>query len=238
LATPSGGYFIGDKRVPSVTTILSFGLAGFSKDALLKWAWTEGVEGRDFRETRDKAATAGTIAHSMIEAFLNGDEHDCTDYPPEQVAEATQAFGAFQDWHREHAIEIVEQEVQLVSAQHKFGGCFDALGSVNGVPTLLDWKTSKGLYPTYVCQVAAYYVLITEHRPRHLWPQQAVILRVGKDGQFRVVTLTKQQLSQGWDVFQHALAIYRARWDLEAMVKPPKEPRASIVLPSVNGVPA
>jgi hypothetical protein len=238
LATPTGGYYIGTERVPSVTTILGIGLGGYSKDALMAWAHREGLEGRDYKATRDKAASVGTIAHAGIEAFLNGGGINWDEHPDELTAEALQSFAAFQDWHREHAIEIVEQEVQLVSTRYRFGGCFDAIGTLNGVPTLFDWKSSSGVYASYVCQVAAYYVLITEHRPRHLWPQQAVILRVGKDGQFRVVTLTKQQLSQGWDVFQHALAIYRARWDLEAMVKPPKEPRASIVLPSVNGVPA
>jgi hypothetical protein len=206
------------------------------------WAHREGLAGRDYKATRDKAATAGTIAHAMIERFLNGgDPHDHDSELPltdELVAQAEQSFSAFLAWHQQHDIEIHEQEFQLVSARHKFGGCPDARGLIDGTLAIFDWKSSSGVYASYVCQVAAYYVLITEHRPRHLWPQQAVILRVGKDGQFRVVTLTKQQLSQGWTVFQHALAIYRARWDLEAMVKPPKEPRASIVLPSVNGVPA
>jgi len=235
LATPTGGYFIDGQRVPSVTTILGIGLGGYSKDPLMKWAWEEGKAGRDFRETRDKAATAGTIAHSCIEAFLNGETHDCSGYPTEQVDEAMRALSAFEDWHRGHDIVINHQEVQLVSQTHRYGGCFDALGSIDGVNTIFDWKSSSGLYASYVCQVAAYYVLITEHWDRFQWPDQAVILRVGKDGQFRVVTLDKKQLSQGWDVFRHALAIYRARWDLEAMVKPPKAERASILLPSLKG---
>ena len=42
-------------RVPSVTTVISrFKEAG----ALMYWAWNEGKEGRDYRETRDAAADA------------------------------------------------------------------------------------------------------------------------------------------------------------------------------------
>src|SRR5262245_51951473 len=55
------------RRLPSVTTILSrFKDSG----ALIHWAWSEGIEGRDYRETRSKAAVAGSLAHQMVEARL------------------------------------------------------------------------------------------------------------------------------------------------------------------------
>ena len=54
-------------RLPGTTTIINR-----YKDAggLIHWAWDQGRQGLDFRQTRDKAAEAGTITHDMIEQFI------------------------------------------------------------------------------------------------------------------------------------------------------------------------
>ena len=57
------------KRVPGVTTVIG-GNLGWNKGALMYWAWNEGVNGRNFRDTSQKAADIGTIAHAMVEAEL------------------------------------------------------------------------------------------------------------------------------------------------------------------------
>ena len=52
------------ERVPGTTTIIGrFKESG----ALIHWAWKLGMEGRNYREVRDSAADAGTLAHAMIE---------------------------------------------------------------------------------------------------------------------------------------------------------------------------
>lgn len=57
------------KRVPSVTTILSrFKESG----GLLHWAWNLGIEGKDYRAERDKAADSGTLVHEMIDRHFSG----------------------------------------------------------------------------------------------------------------------------------------------------------------------
>jgi hypothetical protein len=62
-------YEIGGKRVPSVTTIISrFKDSG----GLIHWAWQQGMDGLDYRETRDKAALAGHLAHYLMELDARG----------------------------------------------------------------------------------------------------------------------------------------------------------------------
>lgn len=64
-------YLIDGKRVPSVTTVISrFKESG----ALMYWCWDQGRQGLDYRQTRDAAADAGTIAHAMVEAFIRNGE--------------------------------------------------------------------------------------------------------------------------------------------------------------------
>ena len=218
-----------------MTTVIGTGLAGYSKDALMAWAWREGKEGRDYKQTSQKAADTGTVAHNLIEAFLHGIEPDLSPFTSELIAEAQPCFAAFQEWSGKHELVIAEQEIKLVSAKHRFGGTFDALGTIDGIQTVFDWKSSKALYSSYVVQVAAYFWLITENRPRAMWPKQAVIVRVGKDGKLNVVNLCLSDLEKGWTIFKHALAIHNARWDLEKIIKPvSKEPRKRSALPVVN----
>lgn len=243
MATPTEGYFVTlpdgtKKKVPSVTTIINSGLAGYSKDALMYWAWDQGKQGLDFRETRDKAASTGTVAHSMIEAYLHGQE-----YVPDPeliltadlLLESEAAFGAFVDWHDSHDVVIQEQEQRLVSGQYMYGGCFDALGTLDGTQCLFDWKSSKDIYSSYPVQLAAYYNLIHENRPIAMRPRKAVIVRIGKDGGFRVVELNLNDLELAWNMFKHALAIYEGKRDLGAMVKAPSILKPALTLPTVGG---
>jgi hypothetical protein len=76
--------------VPSVTTVI-----GRWKESggLIHWAWKLGMEGRDYRDVRDSAASSGTIAHAMVDASIRGIEF----IPPKDVDEsvlkkAAQAF--------------------------------------------------------------------------------------------------------------------------------------------------
>ena len=67
MPTPRKGYFVNGTKVPSVTQIVSrFKDSG----ALMYWAWEQGKEGKDFRDTSQRAADAGTLSHRMVECDL------------------------------------------------------------------------------------------------------------------------------------------------------------------------
>lgn len=161
MPTLKGGYFTKDgKRVPSVTTIL-----GRFKDSggLIHWAWNLGKEGKDYREVRDAAADAGTLAHQAVEDWIHGEETKW-DGEPEVVFKAKTAFGAFQEWANQTQLRITHTELPLVSEKYRFGGTFDAI-LVQGKRAMGDWKSSNAIYPEYLAQVAAYGVLWDENFP-------------------------------------------------------------------------
>ena len=64
---PTKGYRTKDgKRRPSSTTI-----TGFMKSAnLLGWAYNRGLDGEPLYESRDKAASVGSVVHKWIEQDL------------------------------------------------------------------------------------------------------------------------------------------------------------------------
>ncbi len=156
MPTPKAGYFLKDgTKVPGTTTICN---AYKDSGGLIYWAWNQGKQGLDYRETRDKAGDIGTAAHAMVEAHLRGETIPTPPFP-----EAHKAFLAFLEWERQNKIEIVEQEIQLVSEEFRYGGTLDAVGLVDGKHVLLDWKTSKGVYKNYLLQLAAYAYLWNEN---------------------------------------------------------------------------
>lgn len=166
---PKGGYKLKDgSKVPGVTTIVGrFKESG----ALLFWAFEQGKaaergEISKLYDKRDEAAESGTLAHSMVECHINGVAlPDMAPYPNEVRRQATQAYQSYLSWESMTKLEIVEQEMELVSETYKYGGCPDAIGVVDGKLSLVDWKTSNAVYPDYRLQLAAYRNLWEENHP-------------------------------------------------------------------------
>jgi hypothetical protein len=103
---------------------------------------------------------------------------------------------------------VLEPEVQLVSEEHCFGGTIDAPSrDKDGRIVLLDWKTSKGIWPAHKFQLAAYEKLWNENRP-DMQVQRRGIVRIGKDkaGDFEVAWMFSAEPE--WEVFQKRLELY------------------------------
>lgn len=206
---PKEGYRTKDgARVPGTTTIIGrFKESG----ALLKWAWQQGRDGKDLYETRDTAANIGTAAHAMVEARIRGldPEKALTDsgLANEHKERARGAFSAYETWASMSRLEVVEQEMTLVSEKYRFGGTPDAIGLVNGKLCLVDWKTSNHVYADYLLQLAAYRQLWEENHPdRPL------------DGGFHLCRFAKEygdfshhyfpELADAWEMFKHLRSAY------------------------------
>ena len=105
MGRPKQGYKLLDgTRVPGVTTII-----GRYKESggLIHWAWEQGRDGKDYRESRDAAATAGHVAHEMIEAQILGRE---TMLDPSWDRDALDlgaaAYAAFVTWAQQSHLKI------------------------------------------------------------------------------------------------------------------------------------
>lgn len=150
-------------RVPSVTTILSrFKESG----GLLYWANAAGLEGKTLDEARAPAATAGTMAHDLVEAHIN--TRPLPEFGDTDTAKrARSAFETYLKWAEMYKLAIRHTEVSLVSNTHRFGGRLDAIGMNSDGLVLLDWKTSNAVYADYLLQLAGYKLLWEENYPEH-----------------------------------------------------------------------
>ena len=146
-------------RIPGTTTI-----TGRFKDSggLIYWAWDQGRQGLDYRQTRDAAAGAGTLAHAMVEADIRGAARpDTSQYPEDMVAKAQSSYSAYLEWKSQTKMQPVETELALISRKYLFGGTIDAV-QVDGKVALLDWKTSNSIYQDHLIQVGGGYALLWE----------------------------------------------------------------------------
>jgi hypothetical protein len=220
MPTAAKGYYTADgKRVPSVTTIL--GAFKSNVDGLLWWAWNEGREGRDFRETSKKACDAGTLAHDAVEHWIHGKKFPWAYHRPLVDAEvfdkAKTAFSAFKEWAKQSKIKVEQTEVQLVSEKHRFGGCFDGITRA-GKRAILDWKSSNGIYPDYLKQIRAYGALWDEHHPDDPITDGYHLIRFDKQyGDFHAHYW--QNLDSAWDSFLLLRQLYEIEKELRARSK-------------------
>lgn len=112
------------------------------------------------------AAEVGTAVHKYAEAIMRlrmGENVRVPVLPSQEIVNGVavasrhqNAADAFHAWLDAHAIEPLTPEVRLVSRVHGYAGTADLIARVDGVPTLVDFKTSKGVFLEYPVQVAAY----------------------------------------------------------------------------------
>lgn len=196
------------RRVPGATTITGL----LNKPYLITWANKLGLEGVDSTKYRDEAADVGTLAHAMIQAHLEGTEVDEDQYSPIDVDLAQNAVISYFEWEKQHDINPIKCEWAMVSDSLLYGGTIDCYCILDGVPTLLDFKTGKAIYDEYFVQLAAYRELLEENG---YTVERCRILRVGRDEtegfEERTVTDTRKY----FEIFRALLNVYYLKKELK-----------------------
>jgi hypothetical protein len=137
------------------------------------------MAGIDYRDARDSAASAGTLAHALVEGDIRGVPSPQVPLTDEQT-KALKAFENYKEWAAQTQLTPVKTETRLISERHKYGGTIDAM-LVGGKLSLGDWKTSNAVYPDYLIQLAAYGLLWTENFPDQPIEGGYHLLRFSKD---------------------------------------------------------
>ena len=192
------------KIIPGVTTILSV----LNKPALIPWANNLGLKGIDCTRYRDSMADIGTIAHLMIMEHLSGKKQDLSEYSGADIDRAENCLISFFEWERSNKLKPLLVEVPLVSEKYQFGGTIDCYGDLDGKLTLIDFKTSKAIYPEMVHQVAAYRRLLVENGHE---VQRVRILRIGRSQDEGFEDRLCPAMESHWKLFSHCLAIYNLK---------------------------
>lgn len=192
------------QKVPSVTTVIGI----LNKPYLLKWAWQCGIDGIDYTKERDAAGDAGTLAHAMILNHIHGTSTNTDTYSKETIKLAKNAFGSYLAWEKNNKLSplLVERPLVVENGAFSYGGTMDFYGHINGVLSVMDFKTGKGLYDEYIIQLGAYGGLLV---PNQFAPAEEFrLLRIGREDGDSYEEKIIKDVSVAWGLFHSLLLVY------------------------------
>lgn len=194
----SGYYLINGIKYPRVTRIKSV----IANPGLI--AWQVMVGKKKAMEIMKKRGDFGTRIHKLIELSLKGEKIDLKNYDEE--TETTMKL--FKDFSDEHELkpELLEQHLWFeLSDKYRYAGTADFIGYVDGKLMLLDWKTSKAIYPDMWLQLSAYIVAFEAITGERI--ESCGILQI-RDGKKKYVTKTYDEMMEEFKIFKACLVIH------------------------------
>jgi hypothetical protein len=118
--------------------------------------WLQGAPAR----TRDRGAARGSTVHAVIDNMLQGRSYE-VEATVEPWIESVMGF--VQDARPQPE----RTETSIYDERTRCAGTFDFLGRLAAAPelgrVLIDWKTSKGIYPDQAVQLVGGYMLGAEY---------------------------------------------------------------------------
>ena len=142
---------------PSVTTVLSI----LNEESIAKWRKRVGEA--EANKISHRAATRGTAVHDIMEKYINNDPNYAEGHLPHVI----QSLENLKPLVDKHVTKVFATECPLYSDHLQLAGTCDAIVEWDGVPTIIDWKTSrrpkkKANIPNYFMQLAGYAVMWEE----------------------------------------------------------------------------
>lgn len=190
-------YKVSEKKVPSVTTILSATQSEEKKAGLDRWRARVGYQ-EAARQTK-QAATRGTEMHYVLENYINGVGY--FNLSKEGAQARLMAHRVIEDGLGPLKT-IYGSEVSL-AYEDKWAGSTDLVGVYDNKPTIIDFKQSnkpkrEEWIEDYYYQIAAYSLA---HKKQH-----------GEILQGFIAICTKDLLFQGFKMDESKLSEYEDKW--------------------------
>ena len=166
--------------------------------------------GYAFNRTLKRAQNTGSTAHAAIEHWVNV-KLGKTSGPGPALSDdgAYIAFESFKDWAKDADLAPCAAETRICSLEHEFAGTVDLVATVNGYPTLIDFKTSKAVYISHLMQACAYHVAFEEMGRGKLHGSLVVRLPKDLDGDCKVEVVTVPPVEEIWPGVEAALNLWK-----------------------------
>ncbi len=151
--------------VPSVSWIASHYPKGIG---FYKWLADKGWD--EAEAIKSAAGDKGSRVHHAIVDLIDGQtvhmdaKYAAGDEPAQELSlEEYDCLRTFSDWWATCEPETLAREVTVFNAEHNYAGTVDWVGvfhkppkGLSTGPWLLDWKTSKDVWPEHELQVSGY----------------------------------------------------------------------------------
>lgn len=189
-------YNVGDKKIPSVTTILSATQSKEKREALDRWREREGYQ--NAARITQQAAKRGTEMHYVLEQYING-----VGYLNLSDEGAQARMMAHEIILNLEPLKVVYGSEVSLAYEDQWAGSTDLVCLYDGKPTILDFKQSnkpkrEEWIEDYFYQIAAYSLA---HKKNY-----------GPITQGMISICTKDKLYQGFKMNEDKLKEYEDKW--------------------------
>ena len=193
-----------DIEVPSVTTIIKI----LNKPFIAKWANSLGWKRQSYDKVLEESADRGTFVHEVLNAYIfrQGKKFNLSN--PEVMNFLYETIDIFKDFEKSNDFKPVWGEKSF--SLEKFGGTVDLYCNLNGLDTIIDFKTSKRFYSSHFIQLGAYIQLLEANDYN---VDQVGILRI-RDGYSELKLLQRDEMEKYIELFNKLTDIFYIVYDL------------------------
>ena len=189
-------YNVGEKKIPSVTTILSATQSEEKKASLDRWR--ERVGYQEAQRITQQAATRGTEMHYVLENYIDGKGY--LNLSPEGAQARLMAHEIVQNLEK---LKVVWGNEVSLAYEDLWAGATDVVGLYDEQPTIIDFKQSnkpkrEEYVEDYYYQIAAYSLA---HKKQY-----------GPITQGLICVCTKDKLYQEFKMNESKLNEYEEKW--------------------------
>jgi genome maintenance exonuclease 1 len=189
-------YNVGEKKIPSVTTILSATQSEEKKASLDKWRARVGYQ--EAQRITQQAATRGTEMHYVLENYIDGKGY--LNLSPEGAQARLMAHEIVQNLEK---LKVVWGNEVSLAYDDRWAGATDVVGLYDDQPTIIDFKQSnkpkrEEYVEDYYYQIAAYSLA---HKKQY-----------GPITQGLICVCTKDKLYQEFKMNESKLSEYEEKW--------------------------
>ena len=189
-------YNVGEKKIPSVTTILSATQSEEKKASLDRWR--ERVGYQEAQRITQQAATRGTEMHYVLENYIDGKGY--LNLSPEGAQARLMAHEIVQNLEK---LKVVWGNEVSLAYDDRWAGATDVVGLYDDQPTIIDFKQSnkpkrEEYVEDYYYQIAAYSLA---HKKQY-----------GPITQGLICVCTKDKLYQEFKMNESKLNEYEEKW--------------------------
>lgn len=136
------------------------------------------------------AADSGTFVHNWLHSMVRGEQRPLPNNPSMR-----NACLLAEVWYKQHTVEVVLAETPLCSLKLQMAGTPDLVAYIDGVLTIVDWKTGKGLYYDALIQMSFYALFFEEEFGIPI--EQLILVNASIESPFKVVSTTKMSALKG-----------------------------------------
>jgi len=178
----------------------------------------------------EEAGDIGTQIHKVLEILVNQKmKHEDQDWEGAKtfiehtgVLEGkddriVRCVWAFIDWAKKVNFIPIESELMIYSRSIGYAGTLDAVGYVDNILSVVDFKSSKAYYPEMAMQLSAYRHAYAEMNKKKKVAGM-LVLRLGKeDGEFEAIKV--QNPAKNMIAFKSALNLWKWKQNTEKKEK-------------------